>query len=509
MALNNKNDVDEDGLGFNPIKFARDIFDAIEPYRSRMGPKENEVITSPASEGMAGISTESRLNTFLRLLGFPATRDESLLNKAITDEDIRNAKRIRTANAFSQDNTLNYIPNLLNIDNKITAFAFRARQSFSTEAVTGEQFNRLLEDPLEFNASINGTTRRTSLFPLAVDATIPIYPMVRRVAPFFNNGDATIAGERLSRPFIEHIIYIRAKDLNSDEVVINDLKQSIDDVLPDSLLVENVLNSLNPSAVELYITRKFIQTIKRLVIDYQAAVNNAKKAIAEIKFLPSFVAYPDERSKTDISSGGDVTGYPLDEKIQSLERALREKESMVFLLPTEFINRSDRDRRTGGEVEIHNFKDDIFMSNFTDLITYEAESIRNDLNIAKGERQRKVQIIEKAKRDLMYFTGEFTGLSIFDVVCVLYGLFTVDLKYVVSLLNKDALARFIADPYFATTTTNGTIRVFKSLSDILPGDVLNDPSTENALVEVQKKVEEAFAMAELFQADIKSPRQRG
>lgn len=506
MANNTSNGQNDDGLGFDPIKFANNFYDALEPYRSQFSSQPQQIITSPTQYGQSSSQGEDRLNTFLRLCGFPATRDEDSLfkNKEATLTD-KKKKSI-----LSQDDTLNYISGLTSVGGINIKKALSDRETIKQRPVNGDAFNVLLSDPLDIDASIGDTrNRRMALFPLVVDAAVPIYPLERRMAPFFNNGDFLIGGNRtrLSRPFIEQVIYIRAKVLSgfSDPKTLDDLKQNILEVLPSSVFLDSVIGNGNLGGVELTIIEKFIQSIKRLIIEYNKTVQIASRAIIEIKYTPIYTDNPEQQSgsSADISN---IEGFVLDEKINDLEKTLREKEALAFILPTNFISRSDRIRRQDAELEIHNINPDIFVSNLTDLLMYETNSIRSNIEDAKNEKRRKVQVIEEVKRDLIYYTGEFGGLSIFDIISVLYALFTVDLKYVISLLNADAKSRFFKDPFFTSNNTTDSIQIFKSAQDIFSGPIDTTPTVESSIIEIQKKVNEAFELGNLFLKDIKDKR---
>lgn len=495
----NKNPFDEGGLGFDPVAFARGIYSSIEQYRSQFGSIPNEVIVSPSQHGIGGSQGESRINTFYRLLGFPATRNESLIktNKDLQEDD----KRFELVSA---DGTFNYVSNISLSDGDTNNLLIK-RSEILSRPIDTVQFNKLLSNPIGFAESIDGkSSRRAQIFPLTVDASIPVFPLERRVAPLFYGKDYLMSGgeTRLSRPFIEHIIYIRSKVFSGfkDEKLSAALKKNIEDALPSDLSVDNILKNITPSVIEAYIIEKFIQTLGQLVDDFSIAKKAANKIIKEINYMPGFVNNPEQRSgnSTDNTSSD---GFSTDEKIRDIERVLREKESYLFLLPTEFITRSDTVRRKDEELDIHNVRSDIFVSNFAELITYEADELRKELEIAKSERQRKISQMEVLKRDLMYFTGEFTGLSIFDIISIFYALFTVDLKYLVGLLNADAQDRFISDPFFsrADKSTDGT-QTFKSIADILPGGQTTVASVSDSIEAVQDKVREAFSIAEAFEA---------
>lgn len=518
MSQQAQQDLEDDGSGFNPIEFAKKVFNSIRPFRSQLATQPELLIESPSQIGAGGELGENIINAFFRMLGLPAARSEEFLtregNEALLSRLTTNERARKQA--FSQDGTLNYFTTIGTAgQHDFIVHDIKSRNNKLSEVPTASDFNKMMSAPLPFEESLSMTgARRAGLFPLIVDAAVPIYPLHRRIAPLFYDGDYIVEGSqsRLSRPFIQHVLYIRSKPLSGNSTTKEEFIDRINELRPESL---TDLTNLGPfSAIELIIQQRFLQSIRRLASDYIGVQQAAIRSRQKITFVPNPVENPEERSGQGTLSAEELaetkTVTPdIDRRIKDLKLALSKEEAIRFILPTEEVNRSDRKRRLSDQVTIRNFTDDALISDFTNLITYKEEDLRSQIGEVEQERRRALQEAEKIKRDLLYFTGEFTGLSIFDVIGVLYGLFTVEIKYLVGLLNKDAQDRLIKDPFFALGPNEQESSEAKGpVVLISEGSV---PTVNESLTMLQSKVEEAFKLAQTFalEDDRRPVRRRG
>jgi len=363
----------------------------------------------------------------------------------------------------------------------------------------------MMANPLLFSASIEPTnSRRASIFPLVVDASIPVYPLIRRMAPAFNDGNYIINENRLSRPFLEHVIYIRGKVLSGSNEDDNNKKELLDRI--NALRPETDKELTNVGSfkkIELIIQQRFLQCIKRLSFDYLKIKEDALRNRQKVRFVPNPVDNPDERSGQGSLPESEISSVTpdIDNRLNELKFALAKEEAIRFVLPTEAVNRSDNIRRILEKTKINNYKDDVLISDFTNLITYKEEYIRRQISEIEQSRQMALQEAEKIKRDLIYFTGEFTGLSIFDVIGVLYGLFTVDIKYLIGLLNEDAKNRLSKDKFFSFSPEEQSaskIDTERNPAILLSNKDVQIPTVGQSLAELQRKVEEAFLLAKTY-----------
>jgi hypothetical protein len=73
------------------------------------------------------------------------------------------------------------------------------------------------------------------------------------------------------------------------------------------------------------------------------------------------------------------------------------------------------------------------------LINFNAEQLRKAIKKEEEFVKKQVIAIEKLRVEIETITGEFTGLSVPDVLAVIAGLFTMDIDFLVGLLDAEAV----------------------------------------------------------------------
>lgn len=490
----------DEGDGFDPVSFTREVFNSVKTNRSNVGPFPFQVVDTPSKSGKDR-NAENMMNVFFRLIGFPAIRDETLItNDSVFDE---NCDKKRRDNALSQGGTINYFSSaaLANEDNFKSLIT---RDSILDEARTSSQFNTMLMDPLPIDESIADVPRerrRPRIFPLLVDASIPVYPMERRVSPLFYDGDYILQGgrSRLKRPFLQHVIYMRTKVFSGfSSSVEDDIRTNITaEVGDDTLISASELS--NYRLLELKIIQKLLQSLKKASKDYVKVRNEVKELRSKVTYVPAPVEEPQQRGgaaeTADLSV--EIT-TDLDQQLQAIDSELNKLDLFLLALPIEEVDRSDRIRRIEEEVVIRNTSPDAFIPEFNSLLTYERKPLERQKAKVLQERKKIVQKVEKAREQLQYYTGEFTGLSIFDVISVFYALFTVDRESLVALLNQSALERLANDAFFvAGEQATDTISSTSNIETLITNASLISPA--EALASLEAQVREGFAIARTFQ----------
>jgi len=451
---------EQEGNEFDPIEFLTSLLKTIDANRSTIPPDYDRVITSPAQTGTTPQS-ENRLNVFYRLLGLPATRAKSNLT---ADELGANSAQLTQQQAkqlsfqkISQDSTLNLF--LASDSGSASFFAnaaaeLKSRTEKLSRKQTADDYETMLTSPLPIGASTSDTLakgRRASIIPAVVDAAIPVFPLRSRVAPLFFDGDYTISGgrERLSRPFLQHIIYMRTKVFSgaSTELVAQ-IQSGIREATDDDALTALPTKF---TKIEALIVNKFIQAIKKSAIRYKEVQQELARLQSEVAFTAAPVDNANQRSITPLSDDPTIgVTTVLGTKIQAIQKQISEQDALLISLPIESVNQSDRIRRIEDDVVLHNVHPDVFVSDFTQLINFERLQLEKQLEEIQDEERSKIQLLEGVKREVLLYSGEFSGLSIFDVLCVLYALFTIEAKFLIGLLNNDAQTRLAADPFFSS-----------------------------------------------------------
>ena len=537
---------DVQGVSFDPSQFMRSIISNIDGARGDMGPIPNKIVENIITEPV-GERVESRVNAFFRLIGLPATRDDSIITRRREDFELNT-----TESQLSQTSTLNYFaPGSLNINDPSIPGKFLTGNEASRRIVGREQILQkpmknqtmvdLLNKPLPLDSSIlPNVSRRTSLFPLLVDASTPIYPLKKRTAPLFYDGDFILSGAsstRLPRPFLESVIYMRTQVLQSGSTdsMKKDLAKNIKSfVLGNaqpltseesdqtgeqfvrSLGLDNLDNPAvdslsNYNLLELRMINKFVQALRSSAMNYKSAVSSATEFKKRVSFSPEVKDNPAERSgNSTVIVNGLIKGS-IDDKIESLESQLSVSNSFISLLPTNEVKRADTSYRAEGDEVVKSIIPDVFISDFTNIVTFDQENILSQLSSAKSQRERDIREYNLIKERIQYFSGETVGLSIFDILCTFLALFTVDIETLIGLLNKDARARLFNSPFYsfqnnAENKGKNKTPIFdqNAVTDRIEAALIsstNSLDVQISLNDLEDKIRENFKLSSAFYND--------
>lgn len=487
---------DDDGTGFDPTGFMNQIFSIIDSNRSNAGVNYNILSDSPVESGVGNSAGESHLNAFYRMLGLPAVRDEGKIGN-LNQDRFSTKKEVNIA--LSQGFTLNYFRTNSQAQTfKPITDAIIERNNIFNIKTTPDILNTMIISPIDISESVKEKPlRRASLFPTVVDAAIPVFPISRRTAPAFFNGDfITSGGTRLSRPFIEHIIYMRVKG-GQETKLKDDLIKNIETEITDPDIRSQLIGQINNlGLIEIKIVSKLIQTIKKSAVEYKNTITQLKQLSNEVSFFATPSDNPNQRSIVPVPGqpGTSAKSRKLSAQIDSLNTLINQQDIFILSLPTEAITRSDRIRRIEDDIRITNIKNDVFVSEFAGLITFERADAERRLEQVLAQQSEVINRLEKARRDIVFYTGETTNLSIFDVICVFYALFTLDLKFLINLLNPDAKERLISDPFFSPTEQNGdSAEIAKQIEDIAEN---SNVSLTDSLAAFKKQIILGFDIAQ-------------
>ncbi len=479
----------EKSIDFNVEDFVDRIYNTIDSYRSQVGLQTGVVLEHP-TDGTGGKNqAESKINCFYRLLGLPAVRSD------ITDKSVE-------LGSLSQHDTLNYFPDF-KINGTSVSAAVTQREELQSLPIDIQQSIDVIRDVLSYDAALKPNNRRESIFPMVVSAAIPIFPLARRTAPLFYPGEFTVDGKsiKLTRPFIEHVIYIRTKASagGGDESLFNSLQAE----------VNNANFTLDPSLkgklLELRIVSKLIKSLRSIAHSWIVVGEDIKKLQKDVQFIPAPKTNPQERAGNvtlpadSTITVQDITEQGLETTIAKLKEQLAKEESLLNSLPSESIKSADRIRRIEQDQPNLNIVDDAMISEFQSLIMFERDAVNEQLKEALDKKARLLNQFEKARKLLVYLNGETTGLSIIDIVCVLLALFTVELDVLIGLVNEKSRKYLLeTDNFYRSQNPASSDATAKNESNI--DKILNTPpkTVDQAVSALQGKVEENFKLLEVF-----------
>lgn len=514
-------------VDFDPDGFLEAIFNTLQNSRSDAALAPNQLFEN-ATDITSASRSESSVNSFLRLLGFPATRNEAGLNIVELSED-------EVRSILSQGETLNYtkvteLSFLTDIDGQDPAAKILEReQTLSQKRSVADHF-KMINFPLPLTVSLDGAgSRRPSLFPLVVSADVPVFPLRKRVAPAFFDGDFIRGNSRLSRPFIEHVIYMRTKNFSGAANPLRDaLRANIEaeisnEPVGNSNETGDTQNSSNPqqtlinnlenfSILQLQLVDKFVKALKASAEKYRRILRQSEELKKRVLYIPD--NKPDFNEKagqanlsneqklkllSDIlnEQQPNLSSRTIDAKLERLKEQKSFIENFVQLLPVESLNQSDKIRRLSDPFSINNIIGDVFVSEFSALTSFELFAVDLRINEAKQEQAKLIQDYEFVRSGIMLYTGEIIGLSIFDVICVLFALFTVDLASLVALLNSSSRQRLLeTDIFYSSQNPDSQSSLFKNIGQLV--ESADSISVGQAVGAVQKQVELHFRLADSF-----------
>jgi hypothetical protein len=288
---------------------------------------------------------------------------------------------------------------------------------------------------------------------------------------------------RLSRPLIDNIFYMRVKTINNTEGV-EKLKAQLQSLISASGVS---VKEAQFTFVDLAILTKLLQILKSLATKFEEARKEVQGLSTQIAFVPTPVSNPQMRSAQSTTIKAETKIYALDQEIALIKAEIANQNAIAFMLPTEQVKRREEIRRLEHGVSTSNIVPDVLVAQLNSLITYEVEELNRKLQEKQHEKDEKLTRVEQLKQQLMYYTGEFSGLSIFDVICIIYGLFAIETKYLLGLLNEDAQKRLKEDEFFRPPDST-----IEALFNTTPATVAE------SLKALEEKVIEAFNIAEGF-----------
>lgn len=244
----------------------------------------------------------------------------------------------------------------------------------------------------------------------------------------------------LLRPGIEFILRARLKDNNPDPLFLTDIQKiinqekspnpSFSDDIDSNLLRstiealvndnkinnEDVFNSFSTfTNTQVIVSRQLIKTLKIVLYELHKAIEEIEKIKKKITFLP----IPDP-------SGFDKSG-----KLKESQPTTKLERDLVTLT----IKKLNAER----EIEIEKGLGDFATSSFVSLEkvnTYsqqieELTHLKNDLGNRGLKSLRTIEII----------TGEGSGLGLIDILSIYTALWTINIEYLLGLLDQDSIDR--------------------------------------------------------------------
>lgn len=365
-----------------------------------------------------------------------------------------------------------------NIENYINPFDFNIEnQSYliKLEDANGVPF-LLYEDVDAVKAENIFPKRYHFIFPLIIDPRIDLSASKRIAVPFLPDKSYLKVNDTYTapRPILEKIIRERFDDSNKINNV-GEYNKNLINFLNEFELIksEDIVNKLSNSDLyglsELEQFKKCINLIKAMMDELIQAQQNIEIVQSKTYWTPI--------PNIDGPEFGLVDPGVF---IQSAKNLQTKLDSDIVLFKSKTILDTINNNMYYTKVKD---EEEFSFDPFNQMVTDKAESLGNkaeeQLKILTNRRKVFTKLGEEALKTIEIIMGEFSGLGLCDIIAIITGLYLVDRKYLLGLLDDDA--------YFRS----------KALINI------NDerPSIVDSITELQKKIFDIYNIMQKFYDD--------
>ncbi len=492
---------------FDVVGFAKSILSEVERIRAFSQLKDTET-----AEDFT-IPTESRLNAFYRLIGLPMFVTIEEENSKKTSSSKSKGVNVLTP-GFDSFEAINY-------ENKIIKNA-EEFGNFKIDANLSERENILgFYEKSAGTQIMNDRMTKSLYYPMGLAPNIPedngndyilkegeisienkrivfkkLKPMITSysdVYPKYNELAKPFLPELiqqkidnntvLAKPFIETIIRIRLISLDganktSENDKLDDFTKSIKTFLGDQVF-NDTFNSgkpeifSNPNLLEKFVFNKLIASISKLAVKC-VELNLRQQYLMKKSFFNVSIKSSSSKNspfgkRTSIASNVTFDKNAEDGlKMDRLKVSIAKDEVLLSLIPsddTSGLNKSQSESKT------KNTAKSALVDGFIYLLNQDLERNKQQLRSIENKIALTGQKVEKLRLELDMMTGEFTGISVPDIVATIIGLFVIDKRSLINLLDKKTIDYMKKD---------------KSLESALNSFGISSPSTSDTFEAVKQ-----------------------
>ena len=506
---------------FDVIGFAKSIMSEVESVRSFEKVKDDKT-----GEGFQ-LPTESRLNAFFRLVGLPyfvdiLNQDEKKDKKSDFGQFINSGFAKRVSSELADKNIANsvklkyinsgktyYISELLNnregglreLSEKIGSNDMNERMAkaicsplgiapnFTADRL-GEPGTFVPKTPQGGSDTQNSRETFKQLFPL-IPSYQKILPLANNIARPFTLAVSERRIDRdtvLRKPFLEQVIRTRfvvygSAQKDREKATERDITESLTQFLGQDIFSKAFPKGLpQVNIVEEFVINKFLDAIRSLARRWSKMNQTQRvKLLREIRPIITIKTSSARISpfgkRIEISSS--IEGTKDGNKINFLNVLIAEEEALISLLPTD-----ENEETKPKESVTKNITPGALQNSFTELLQYNLNRNKEEKTALEAKIKKNINSLEKLRLEIDMMTGEFTGLSVADVVIVIAALFIMDRNKLLNLLDKYTVDYMKSD---------------KVLSSIVSGLSPTAKSAMEAIQELEKVVNNLFT---LFQKEV-------
>lgn len=463
---------------FDIIGFAQNILSEVDKIRAF--DKEDD----GTKEGVTRY-VESRLNAFFRLVGLPMFVTKK--KKTETSSGGKEGSSILMTPGYSQ--TSNRDLWLYDVSNSSdnSDLGVREETLLKREFRTGEDdmnaaMTSAIRYPLPLLANLSDAgygivgvladerNAYKKLEPL-ITSYIPdgIRPIRNQMArPFLRDPQEQRVDDETAvpKPFIEVVIRTRLVSCESGQAAQQQTTQqeftkSIQDYVGDDLYKQVAADypelSTGTDILERFVITQLLGALDQLAEQWVAI----QKKQEELRKGTTFQIVPQTASgkqnpfgkRIEVTADVETTTEPTDgqpaqkstigNQLKVLRAQQIQQETLLSLLPTDDIVTSDANRKTKNT---KNVVAAALLNPFTTLVNSRLDSIQKQISEKEEALKNKAKELEDLRLRIEMMTGEFTGLSVPDVVIVIIALFMIDKLFLVQMLDQDCIDEMRKDP---------------------------------------------------------------
>ena len=497
---------------FDVIKLAKQFLKEVEIFR---GYKID--LSSPNTKNQ-----ESRVNTFFRLIGLPSI----VKIKALTDDIGVIGGEETDAKVLTPGFKLGYgveAAIITNSEKKELKVELDKKQKVLSDALYDREkelekiekaegspksnknrklaFKKPMTPKMNFFGNYQGREIFKSLSPFIV-SYFDVFPRTHDLSrPFLQDPrKGYIVNTELKRPFLETVILIRLVNLSGASSKITNeytksmwerLKEQVKSAYSDDKEMK-FMASLLPekgSIIESFIIEQLITVVPQLAkrwVSINKHIDEILKHI-DVAFVPLTPgAKQNPIGKQSNQSSFEAKNSQDDKRISQLEARIRQSEAIISLLP---IQDSVARNSEGNSISARNVMSNALTSPFISILTKDLDEEKKKLEELKTKRKELSQKADKLRLEIDMMTGEFSGLSVPDVVFTIMSLFLLEKKDLLNMLDLDVLEEMKLDA---------------KLKSAIEKEKIDTPTPEQTLESVEKlksKVEDLYT---LFEMEIKA-----
>lgn len=442
---------------FDVIKLAREILSEVDAVRAY-----EEDVDENTGKGYARPS-ESRLNALFRLIGLPMFVNLSLKQGSAKPPKNLGGDRYMTPGFdkhFQQKLSDYTITDALELDFILISREAKllSRESFIGTSELNRSMTLALTDPIPIAPNVMGpdhhdafvgkdqNSRRSTykaLFPMITRYT-NVTPKINQTArPFLLDARRAIISRQdtLNKPFIETVARIRLS-LGAGTKSDDDRKSEFNTQIAErvgqeyaNLLLKTVGQT---NILEEMIISRMTASIEQLAKRWIKIRTEQERIARDLPFIISIKSSSSRDNplgkRAAVSANVEIKkDHKWGKRLDIIQKNIAKFDSIISLMPTE----DSSNPSATGTPQPKNIPKSALLNPFTSLLNNELESYKKHEATIKKIIVEEQQKADKLRLESEMMTGEFTGISVPDVLATIMGLFLISQNDLIALLDVD------------------------------------------------------------------------